>query len=54
MYTLYDVISYMVEEYEEFFTNESLIEDLVKCIITKWYGTPDDNIKTILPIFGKT
>lgn len=50
--SLYDIISLSVEEFEEYFSNEQIIEDLVKCIIKRWYETPEDEMRKIIPVFG--
>lgn len=51
MLTLYDIISYMTEEYNDHFKNPQLIEDLIKSILQKFYSLNDDDYKNIVPIF---
>jgi hypothetical protein len=50
--TLYDLISLIVEEFESHFTDETLIEELVKCVMKKWYETQESEMRTIIPVFG--
>jgi transportin-1 len=50
--TIYDIISLLTENYEDHFKNPNLINDLVKCIMKKWYiMLKTDDYKNISPIF---
>jgi hypothetical protein len=50
--TLYDIISLLTEYFEEHFKNASLIEDLVKCVVKKWYSMLNsEDYKNISPVF---
>ena len=51
MLTLYDIISYMTEEYIDHFKNPQLIEDLIKSILQKFYTLNNDDYKNISPLF---
>lgn len=35
--TLYDLISLLSENFEEYFRNEALSSELIKCVVKKWY-----------------
>lgn len=51
MLTLYDIISYMTEEYIDHFKNPQLIEDLLKSILEKFYTLNENDYRNISPIF---
>ena len=51
MLTLYDIISFMTEEFYDHFKNPSLIEELIKTILQKFYSVNNDDYKNIAPIF---
>lgn len=51
MMTLYDIISYMTEEFQDHFKNPQLIEDLIKSILEKFYSLSNSDYKNIAPIF---
>jgi hypothetical protein len=51
MITLFDIISYMSEEYNDHFKNPLIIEDLLKVIIQKFYSLNNDDYKNIAPNF---
>jgi len=50
MITLFDIISYMSEEYNDHFKNPLITEDLLKVIIQKFYSLNNDDYKNIAPI----
>jgi hypothetical protein len=50
--TLYDIISLLTEYFEDHFKNNILIEELVKCVVKKWYSIlQTEDYKNISPIF---
>jgi hypothetical protein len=50
--TLYEIISLLTESFEDHFKNPSLIEDLVKCVVKKWYTMLNtEDYKNISPVF---
>jgi hypothetical protein len=51
MLTLYDIISYMTEEFNDHFKNPQLIEDLLKSILEKFYTLNENDYRNITPIF---
>jgi|LauGreDrversion4_2_1035121.scaffolds.fasta_scaffold168328_3 hypothetical protein len=51
MLTLYDIISYMTEEYIDHFKNPQLIEELLKSILEKFYTLNESDYRNITPIF---
>jgi transportin-1 len=50
--TLYEIISHLSEYFEDHFTNPNLINDLVNCVVKKWYNIVNsDDMKNISPVF---
>ncbi len=50
--TLYEIISLLTEYFEDHFKNPNLINDLVKCVMKKWYiMLKTDDYKNISPVF---
>jgi hypothetical protein len=50
--TLYDIIALLTEFFPEHFKNQSLIEEVVNCVIRRWYDLiKSGDFKMISPIF---
>lgn len=50
--TLYDIISLLTEYFAEHFKNQNLIEEVVNCVIKRWYDmVKTQDYKNISPIF---
>lgn len=50
--TLFDIISLLTENFEEDFKNKALINDLVSCVVGRWYSMiQNGDLKNISPIF---
>lgn len=50
MLNLFDIISYMTEEYPDHFKNKDLAEQLIKSIVNKWAVTNNQDYKNLIPI----
>ena len=50
MLNLYYIISYMTEEYPDYFKIMELAEPLIKCIVTKWCSTSNQDYNNLIPI----
>jgi len=49
MLNLYDIITYMTEEYSDCFKNKELAEPLIRCIINKWFSTSNQDYINLIP-----
>ncbi len=49
----YDLINLSIVEFPDQFKDKTLVENLVKCVVKRWYVTPEKEMKNIIPIFGK-
>ncbi len=49
MLNLYDIISYMTEEFPDYFKNSELAEPLLKCAINKWNITKNNDFNNLIP-----
>jgi transportin-1 len=50
--TLYEMVSLLADTYEDHFKNKSLVNNLIKCVVKKWYSIMNskDNIH-LCPVF---
>lgn len=49
MLNLYDIISYMTEEFSDYFKNKEIAEPLLKCAINKWNNTNNQDFNNLIP-----
>ena len=49
--SIYDILILLMEEYSSTFQNKNFVEDLVKCIVQKWYELVKGNDLLTLPAF---
>jgi hypothetical protein len=50
--TLYDIISLLTEHFKDHFKNNVLVEDIVRCVVKKWYSILNtEDYRNISPAF---
>ncbi len=49
MLNLYDILSYMTEEFPDYFTNNEFAEPLLKCATNKWNNTKNNDFNNLIP-----
>ena len=47
---LFDIISFMSEEYSDHFKNKDFAEPLIKCMVNKWAATGNQDYQNLIPI----